>query len=134
MIAISFSILALAAGVYLLIQVKHFGFTGIYKALSWLVILLSLAFMIAGGVRGVMHHRHERHCEQSGSCDMKGGSCSYMREGHCDMKGGDMGHCAMSGAGNMPCCAKDSGEKKCEAGKSACCHKGGEAADSTAHK
>jgi hypothetical protein len=139
MVALPLSILALAAGVYLLMQLKHYGFTGIYKILAWLVVLLSLAFMVAGGIRGIMHHRHKNHCSQMGGhCDMKdSGACPYMKDGHCDMKGGDPGHCAMSGnaSGNMSCCAKDTNAKKCDMSKPSCCMKGGEAkADSSGHK
>lgn len=143
MIAVPVLLLSLAAGVYLLIQVKHYGFGGLYKALAWLVIILSLACMGAGVVHRVMHHRQQGHCAMWGHCDMKDGQT------------GTMGHCSMSSTGctDMPCCAKshcapgssegccgkDAGEKKCDAGKGtdkpACCHKGAEAtADSAAHK
>ena len=146
MIAIPFSILALAAGVYLLLQVKHFGFSGIYKALAWLVLLLSLLFMAGGVVRGVMHHRHQGQCMKPGHCDMKdGGACPYMHEGHegCNMHGGmgggsccDMPCCAKSHCTTgsaKGCCAKDSAGKKCEMSKAPCCHKDG-ASDSSGHK
>jgi hypothetical protein len=139
-----FCILALAAGVYLLVQVKHFGFGGIYKGLAWLVILLSLICLSFCATRGFMHMRHMRECGRmmGGHCDMKGGdnACPYMRGGHgpmgggncCDMNGGAMGQCASS---NMStCCAKDSSAKKCDMAKSACCMKGAGNADSTGHK
>ena len=160
MIGIPFTILGLAAGVYLLIQVKQLGLSAMYRNLAWLVVLLSLLFMACCTVRGVMHHRHMSHCSMGGGhCDMKGsGSCPYMKDGHgpmgeggCCKMGGDKGHCAMSegsSCSDMPCCAKshcapgstegccakDSSAKKCEAGKMPCCHKGGPAADSSAHK
>jgi hypothetical protein len=57
MTGIPFLLLVLAAGVYLLIQTKSKGLSGIYKILSWLVIVLSLVFILAGVARGIMRYR-----------------------------------------------------------------------------
>ena len=146
MICIPFCILGLAAGVYLLMQVKHLGLGGLYRNLAWLVVLLSLLFMTCCAVRAVRHHRHMSQCTAAGHCDMKGGeACPYMKDGHegCTMHGGmgggsccDMPCCAKSHCttGSAEgCCAKDSAGKKCEMGKAPCCHKDG-AADSATHK
>ena len=130
MLQIALSILALAAGVHLLIKTKEAGLGFIYKSLSWLVVLLALGFMLCGVVR---HHRmHGHHCEMSGKCDMgRGeGACPYMKGGSdCSMHGnsccmhGDKGQCSegMSGCtkGEIPACCSKGGEE----GKAACCGK-----------
>ena len=145
MLQIALSILALAAGVHLLIKTKEAGLGFLYKALSWLVILLALAFMLCGVVR---HHRmHERHCEMSTHCGMGHGegACPYMKSGADCCMHGSKGECSegMSSCtkGEMPACCKKDGEE----GKAACCEKGtgkdkpacctkGAKADSTAKK
>lgn len=139
MIAIPFAILALAAGVYLLIQVKHYGFGGLYKALAWLVILLSITCISFCVARGGMHMKHHHQCSQmSGQCDMRSGdACPHMEGGKCEMSGGrcnmgsgDMNHCSMHGDMSHSCpMMKDS------TGKGRSCHMGAEAhADSSSHK
>jgi hypothetical protein len=66
MIFIPLMLLALAAGVFLLVTVESKGMGRLYKSLSWLVIILSLLFLAGGVVRGVVHHHrmanrfHER--------------------------------------------------------------------------
>jgi len=148
MVAIALSILALAAGVYLLTYVKQFSLGGLYRSLSWLVILLALGFIACGVARGVMHMRCASHCESSAKCTYKDGSaCPYTKDGKC-MK--DMGECSMKGHGEcsmdkeggdskMECCKKmreaqgSCSEMHGEEGKAACCKKG-MAADSSAKK
>ena len=148
MVAIALSILALAAGVYLLTYVKQFSLGALYRNLSWLVILLALGFIACGVARGVMHMRCENHCESSAKCTYKDGSaCPYTKDGKC-MK--EMGGCSMHGHGECPmekegcaaqmeCCQKmKEAQGSCtemhgEEGKAACCKKG-MAADSTAKK
>ena len=113
MIQIALSILALAAGVHLLIQVKQSGLGSLYRNLAWLVVLLSLGFMLCGVARGVMHMRHMRQCEASGQCDMKrGGDCPYMQHSGCAMDG--KGECSMK----KDCCME---KKECCAEKKECC-------------
>lgn len=58
MIGIPFLLLVLASGVYLLIQVESKGLGGVYKMLSWLVVVLALLFIVGGTLRGVIRHRH----------------------------------------------------------------------------
>jgi hypothetical protein len=60
------SVLALAAGVYLLIKTNREYLGGIFKFFSWLIIVLALASITAGIARGV-HHYRMRHC---GQCNM----------------------------------------------------------------
>jgi hypothetical protein len=124
MIQIALAILALAAGVHLLIQVKQASLGSLYRNLAWLVIVLSLGFMLCGIARGVMHMRHMRQCEASGQCDMKGGKgdCPYMQHSGCGMDA--KGECGMK----KDCCME---KKECCTGgeKKACCKdmKGGAA-------
>ena len=107
MIQIAISLLALAAGVHLLIQVKQAGLSALYRNLAWLVVLLSLAFMACGVARGVMHMRQ---CQSSGQCSSaKGGeACPYMKGGHgdCKMEAAD---CCKE---KKECC-KEGEEKEC---------------------
>lgn len=152
MVAIALSILALAAGVYLLSYVKQYSLGGLYRNLSWLVILLALGFIACGVARGVMHARCAGHCESSAKCTYKDGTaCPYSKDGKC-MK--DMGECTMRKdccAAKMECCTKDAegaqsdcckkmkdahgscSEMHGEEGKAACCKKG-MAADTSAKK
>lgn len=145
MIQIAISLLALAAGVHLLIQVKQLGLGSLYRNLAWLVVLLSLAFMACGVARGVMHIRHMRQCEASGQCSMGKGdaACPYMKGGHgdCKMESADCckekkdcckegtqkdcckdmkdakGGCEMSGVGAKPACCMDKAAKDSTAKK-----------------
>ena len=122
MVAIALSILALAAGVYLLTYVKQFSLGGLYRNLSWLVILLALGFIACGVARGVMHMRCASHCESSAKCTYKDGTaCPYTKDGKC-MK--DMSDCPMNGHGEC------SMNKDCCAAKMECCRKDAEGAQS----
>ncbi len=69
MIALPLSILALAAGVYLLIKVNREYLGGLFKFFAWLIILLSL---VSTGVvirHGIHHFRSE--CCKKERCEMK---------------------------------------------------------------
>jgi hypothetical protein len=57
MIALPLCILALAAGVYLLIKVNREYLGGIFKFFAWLIIILSLLAM-GGLVRHAIHRHH----------------------------------------------------------------------------
>jgi hypothetical protein len=119
MILIPLSLLTLAAGTYLLVYIKQAGFGGLYKYLAWLIVVLSLFFIVCTVVRGIRHHRCMSECRASGQCSMGGheggGCCPYMRGGCCDMEGGHR-ECTKGAEG----CSKEAGEGK------ACCKKGGE--------
>ena len=154
MLQIALSILALAAGVHLLIKTKEAGLGFLYKALSWLVVLLALGFMLCGVVRH--HHMHGHHCEMSNHCDMgRGeGACPYMKGGSdCCMHGGkgecsegkgsctkgEMPSCCSKGTeGAMPaCCGKEAKAPCCDKGTEKAmpaCYAKGAKADSTAKK
>ena len=162
MILIPITLLALAAGVYLLVYIKQAGLGGLYKYMAWLVVVLSLLFIVCTVVREA---RYQRCCHAQSQCRMGSheGSeaCPYMKGGDCKMEGGhgectkgaegcskDGGEgkaCCKKGAeeGKAPCCKKDGEEGKAacctkgaDAAKPACCAKGGTkaAADSTAKK
>ena len=149
-----FAILALAAGVYLLMQVRIAGLGPMYRNLSWLVITLSLLCMLGGALHGIHHWRHRgehrmgmrgmgmgrdgsccRYMMNGPSCCMQGGSCQMgIGKDACCMGDSAMkGHmgCDMKGSGSMPACCM-----KGEAAKPSCCMKGmgKAAADSTAKK
>jgi hypothetical protein len=134
MLAFPLAILALAAGVYLLIQVKQSGLSPLYKNLSWLVIILSLLFMLGGVARGVMHIRHHRMEAREGHWGMRHGGPGMDRK---------MPSCCMSGMGSNSCCMPGSAgpmghsscDMKADGAMPACCRKDGKAmADSTAKK
>ena len=163
MILIPISLLAFAAGVYLLVYIKQAGLGGLYKYLAWLVVLLSLLFIVCTVVRGARHHGC---CQTQSQCKMNGHegreACPYMKGGDCKMEGGhgectkgaegcskdkggeDGKACCKKGAeeAKAPCCKKDGEEGKAacctkgaEGAKPACCTKGTKtAADSTAKK
>jgi hypothetical protein len=57
MIALPLSILALAAGVYLLIKVNREYLGGIFKFFAWLIIVLSLLCTVAVVRHGIHHYR-----------------------------------------------------------------------------
>ena len=129
MILIPITLLALAAGIYLLVHIKQAGIGGLYKYLAWLVVVLSLLFIVCAIVRGARHHHHMRECYASGQCKMSGHEggtcCPYMKGGSCSMQGGHgectkgAESCSKEKEGDAPCCKKDG-----EASKAACCTKG----------
>jgi len=104
MIALPLSILALAAGVYLLIKVNREYLGGIFKFFAWLIIVLSLIATVAVVCHGIHHHRmmKMRRLEMmhgGGACGMgmQGG------DGHCGMSGGHMGACCSMGKDSAAC-------------------------------
>ena len=117
MIALPLSILALAAGVYLLIKVNREYLGGLFKFFAWLVILLSL---ISTGVviRHGIHHFRAEHCH-SERCEMK--EQVIIKELHGNCAAGDS-VCPMSGCKMMgdsvvldhAMCEKMMGKDACE--------------------
>jgi hypothetical protein len=87
MVPIALSVLAFAAGVYLLIKVEREFLGGIFKALAWAVILLSLISVGFSGYNAINCKRHcEQKCERSQSCHRGGtakGECSYKQSSDC---------------------------------------------------
>jgi hypothetical protein len=115
MAAIPLTILALAAGVSLLIKVKKEGMGGLYSLLSWIVILLSILFIVGLGVRGWRHHRMGQ--------PMMGGYGMEHRmwgHGHCGQMQGDGDCCGMHG-GMM---GRGNGMSCPEGGRSCCIDNG----------
>ena len=119
MIALPLSILALAAGVYLLIKVNREYLGGIFKFFAWLIILLSLV-AVGSVVRHAVHHRFgHRMCHEGGNCEMK--ERIMIKEfKHCDM-GNDstcpMAGCKMVGDSvilDRAVCEKMMGKEACE--------------------
>ena len=126
MIALPFSILALAAGVYLLIKVNREYLGGIFKFFAWLIIVLSLLSTAAVIHHGIHHHRMRHHrferfemhrgCMGDGmgqSCPMGGKCCSGMAtDSVCPMSG-----CKMAGDSvilDRAVCEKMMGKEACE--------------------
>ena len=119
MIAIPLLLLALAAGIYLLITVTREYLGGLFKALAWLVIVLSLLSIVGVGFHG-LHHLHRMH-------RMGGHAWGPCMERHTIMKeyGIGMGHdsvcpmgcCKMRGDSmimDKDMCAKMMGKEACE--------------------
>lgn len=92
MLAFPLSVLALAAGVYLLIKVKREFLGGIFEILAWLVIVLSLA---SAGFTG---YKALRHCGP-GRCHGQQG-CQV--EKRVIITDDGMGHCTKDSA--TTCC------------------------------
>lgn len=113
LISISFSLLALVAGMILLNKTKKEGLGKFYNFISWLVIIVSLLTLLCSLTRGVLHMSYRHHMDRSmemcrpgmmGGSDyckpirshrmgmMRGGCCEDMmgrgktRSGCCDME------------------------------------------------
>ncbi len=120
MLAFPLSVLALAAGVYLLIKVKREYMGGLMSGLAWLVIVLSLAGMIWMGVRGFQrcHQCTQATCqtEQQG-CYKKDGACDKMGKGKCcTMMNDSMPGCHWQGDSmvmDQSTCEKMMGKEAC---------------------
>jgi hypothetical protein len=102
MVALPLSILALAAGVYLLVKVKREFLGGIFEVLSWLVIVLSLVSVGFVGVRAF----HHGHCG-SGPCGIQEG-CRMEKQ--IIIKDDGKGHCSMDSSSKMMGCCKMEGD------------------------
>ncbi len=93
MIALPLSILALAAGVYLLVKVKREFLGKIFEILAWLVIVLSLVSVGFSGFKG-LHHCGGDKCKQGSECRV---------EKEVIIKDGK-GTCSMESTSSMTCC------------------------------
>ena len=122
MIALPLSVLALAAGVYLLIKVNREYLGGIFKFFAWLIILLSLVAVGSTVRHGIHHFRHRHECRMNGGaghCEMGGPgmmngmkSCGPGTEGSCPMSG-----CKMVGDSvilDKAMCEKMMGKEACD--------------------
>ncbi len=94
MVAIPLSVLALAAGVYLLVKVKREFLGGAFEILAWLVIVLALTSVGFAGFKAL------RHCG--------GGQCGNKPQCHVEKRvtimNDGMGHCSMDSSMTMGCC------------------------------
>jgi hypothetical protein len=131
MIALPLSILALAAGVYLLIKVNREYLGGIFKFFAWLIIILSI-LTIGGIVRHAIHHHHMRKMHQMDGCQRDWGmrgcddnkemqSCPMHNAGNCCGMGKDtvcpMSGCKMVGDSvilDRAACEKMMGKEACD--------------------
>ena len=112
MIALPLSVLALAAGVYLLMKATREYLGGLYKFFAWLVILLSIVSVVASVRHGIHQFRHHGNCEQ-GQCE-KDKQCSEAQGGkHCEM-GANGGACPMGG--NSGACTMGANSGACPMG------------------
>jgi hypothetical protein len=100
-VGLPLSILALAAGVYLLVKVKREYMGGIFEVLSWLVIVLSLVSV------GFMGFKSMHHCGGEGHC---GGRQECRMEKQIIIKDDGMGHCSMDSSMHMMGCCKMEGD------------------------
>ena len=98
MIALPLSVLALAAGVYLLMKATREYLGGLYKFFAWLVIVLSIVATVASIRHGIHHfirgHHMHQQCEMNMQCD-PGANAK-----HCEM-GGSSNACPMGANSGM---------------------------------
>jgi hypothetical protein len=87
LIAISFSLLALVAGMYLLDKTKKEGLGNFYNVISWIVIVVSILTLLCSLTRGCMRMMDRHHMERMERCGpgMMGGDYCMPMRGHHDM-------------------------------------------------
>lgn len=104
MIALPLSVLALAAGVYLLVKVKREYLGGIFEFLAWLVIVLAVASVGYTGVKAFTCKggckKQTCHVEGKTGCQKGAKDCHGKCGGACGMKDCDKGNCQGGGHGN----------------------------------
>ncbi|MFN8300430.1 MAG: hypothetical protein U0T75_15115 [Chitinophagales bacterium] len=116
MVALSLSVLALAAGVFLLVKVKSQYLGKLFEGLAWLVIVLALVAIGAVGYHALHHcgggdcHKEQCKVEQKEVIIKEDGA------GHCNM--GDMAACCKAEGDSMvmdaASCEKMMGKEACE--------------------
>jgi len=122
MVAIPLLILALAAGVHLLVKVKRDFMGGAFEALAWLVIVLSLAAIGFTATRSFTHGCKE-HCGKAKQCHVeKEVIINQQGPGGCAAHGAPeanaAGCCKMAGDSivlEQATCEKIMGKEACEA-------------------
>lgn len=120
MVAFPLTLLALAAGTFLLLKAKKELMGKVFEWLAWLIIVLSILYIIGLGLMGWRHHHMVR-------LEMRdrGMMMNRMGGGPMNMGGGGSCYNANCGGGmmmghDMPaCCMADSTHGK--DGKPACC-------------
>lgn len=121
MVALSLSVLALAAGAYLLIKAKSEYLSGVYVLLAWLVIALSLG-SVGTASYSLLKSKAKKDCKQTcerQKCEVEKSSSCHKQDNNnntCGMNGCTMTGCHMEGDS----CVLD--KEKCESiiGKAAC--------------
>jgi hypothetical protein len=129
MIAIPLSVLAFAAGVYLLVKVKREFLGGLFEALSWLVILLSLVSLGYSGFKAT--GCCGKKCAASQKCSVErevvikemgegGGQCHAAAKAGCSAAESSACHgaCKMEGDSvvmDKTVCEGMMGKEKCDA-------------------
>ena len=95
MTALALSILALAAGVYLLIKIKKEYLSGVFSVFAWFIIIASLVAI--GGASAECYHQYCNRMCNKGECRMEkdmiikedgGAGCHQMEGAGCSMGGG----------------------------------------------
>jgi hypothetical protein len=120
MAAFPLSVLALAAGVYLLVKVKREFLGGIFEILSWLVIVLSLVSIGFLGFK-TFSHCGGGHCGQTRECKIEKQVIIKDGSGHCEMNSSStcsMEGCKMEGDSvvmEKEMCEKMMGKEACDA-------------------
>ena len=120
MVAFPLSILALAAGVYLLVKVKREFLGGIFEILSWLLIVLALVSIGFLGFR-TLHHCYGGHCQQERECRIEKRVIINDDKGHCNIDSSaacSMGGCKIEGDSvvmEKEMCEKMMGKEACDA-------------------
>lgn len=116
MIALPLSVLALAAGVYLLVKVKREYLGGIFEVLAWLVIALSLVSVGYTGykacARGGKCKAQTCHVEKKVIVKKDAGSCHTGDKAACGIEG-----CHMEGDScvlDKAVCEKMMGKETCD--------------------
>jgi hypothetical protein len=117
MVALPLSILAFAAGVYLLIKVKREYIGSLFTVLAWFVIVASLASITVSSIELI-----DDCCEDERECHMdrkiiiregkEGGGYHHMRDGGCMLEG-----CKMEGDScvmEKEACEKMMGKDACD--------------------
>lgn len=88
MVAVALSLLALAAGTYLLIIIKRDGLGSMYSVLGWAIVLGALVSIGFGGYKAIKNNGCKSKCEQS-ACDKNTKDCHGKAAGACAMGGTD---------------------------------------------
>lgn len=148
MVFFPLSVLALAAGVYLLITVKREYLGGTFKILAWLIIVLSLVAIGFGGYKAVSQGGKcgkQKHCNVEKQVIIKkgGAACPHSATGNgCHVQGdsvvmdeatcagimGKEGCAAMIKERGQCIMSKDECTKACATAGKNCCIKGQEGA------
>lgn len=127
MVALPLSVLALAAGVYLLVKIKREFLGSAFELLAWLVIVLAVASV--GYTAFKLLNKCGGSCEAKQACHVEkevvikqmgegGGTCHGMAKAECAAGGEAASCCKMQGDSvvmDQATCAGMMGKEQCEA-------------------